>query len=80
MISFSMTSQTKNELQRHFEAYYKQMKTQGDVLGVISAMTHLNILVPTQARKDTIAYLYVSEGLNVQALNTIGIEKKHNGF
>lgn len=75
MISFSMTSQTKNELQKHYEAYYKQMKIQGDVQGIINAMTHLDVLAPTQARKDTIAYLYVSEGLNVQALNTIGIEK-----
>ena len=76
MISFSMTSQTKNELQKHYEAYYKQMKTQGDVQGIINAMTHLEVLTPSQARKDTIAYLYVSEGQNVQALNTIGIEKK----
>lgn len=75
MISFSMTSQTKTELQKHFEAFYKQMKTQGDIQGVINAMTHLNVLAPVQARKDTIAYLYVSEGQNVQALNTIGIEK-----
>ncbi len=75
MASFSMTGQTKNELQKHFEAYYKQMKLQGDVQGVINAMTHLDVLKPTQARKDTIAYLYVSEGQNVQALNTIGIEK-----
>lgn len=76
MISFSMTSQTKNELQKHYESYYKQMKTQGDVQGIINAMTHLEVLTPSQARKDTIAYLYVSEGQNVQALNTIGIEKK----
>lgn len=75
MTSFSMTAQTKNELQKHFEAYYKQMKKQGDVQGVINAMTHLEVLAPSQARKDTIAYLYVSEGQNVEALNTIGIEK-----
>ncbi len=75
MISFSMISQTKNELQKHYEAYYKQMKKQGDVQGIINAMTHLDVLTPTQARKDTIAYLYVSEGQNVQALNTIGVDK-----
>ena len=75
MTSVSMTAQTKSELQKHYEAYYKQMKAQGDVQGVISAMTHLEVLAPNQARKDTIAYLYVSEGQNVQALNTIGIEK-----
>lgn len=75
MISISMTSQTKNELQKHFDSYYKQMKKQGDVQGIINAMTHLDVLAPTQARKDTIAYLYASEGQNVQALNTIGVEK-----
>ncbi|MCK7589656.1 hypothetical protein M0G43_03615 [Subsaxibacter sp. CAU 1640] len=73
--SMSVNAQTKSELQKHFEAYYKQMKKQGDVQGVINAMVHLDILKPTQARKDTIAYLYVSEGKNVEALNTIGIEK-----
>jgi tetratricopeptide (TPR) repeat protein len=41
-------------------------------------MTHLDVLVPSQARKDTLAYLYVSEGKNVEALNTIGIEKNAN--
>jgi tetratricopeptide (TPR) repeat protein len=76
--SFSTTAQTKSELQKHFEAYYKQMKQQGDVQGVINAMTHLEALKPSQARKDTIAYLYVSENMNVEALNTIGIEKNAN--
>lgn len=76
MVSMNITAQTKNELQKHFEAYYQQMKKQGDVQGVINAMTHLDVLAPTQARKDTLAYLYVSEGMNVEALNTIGIEKK----
>ncbi len=75
MISIGMTAQTKTELQKHFEAYYQQMKKQGDVLGVINAMTHLDVLAPSQARKDTIAYLYVSENMNVEALNTIGVDK-----
>jgi tetratricopeptide (TPR) repeat protein len=38
-------------------------------------MTHLDVLEPSQARKDTLGYLYVSEGRNLEALNTIGIEK-----
>ena len=75
MISYTVTAQNKSELQKHFEAYYKQMKKQGDVQGVINAMTHLDVLAPSQARKDTIAYLYASENMNVEALNTIGIEK-----
>jgi len=75
MASFSMTAQTQSELQKHFEAYYKQMKKQGDVHGVIDAMTHLDVLKPLQARRDTIAYLYITENMNVEALNTVGIEK-----
>jgi tetratricopeptide (TPR) repeat protein len=38
-------------------------------------MTHLNILEPSVARQDTLAYLYLSEGKYMQALNTIGVEK-----
>ncbi len=75
MSSLSITAQTKTELQKHFEKYYLQMKKQGDVQGVINAMTHLEALAPSQARKDTLAYIYVSEGRNMEALNTIGIEK-----
>ena len=75
MSSLGITAQTKTELQKHFEKYYLQMKKQGDVQGVINAMTHLDVLAPSQARKDTLAYVYVSEGRNMEALNTIGIEK-----
>ncbi|WP_431132776.1 hypothetical protein [Psychroserpens mesophilus] len=74
MTSISMTAQTKTELLNHFENYYKQMKSQGDVQGVINAMTHLNVLEPSQQRLDTLAYIYVSEGRNLEALNTIGID------
>lgn len=71
---FTIQAQTKSDLLSHYEAYYKQMKLQGDVQGVIDAMTHLNILSPSQARKDTLAFLYTNGGKHVQALNTIGIE------
>lgn len=75
MSSLSISAQTKQELNKHFEKYYQQMKKQGDVQGIINAMTHLEVLSPTQARKDTLAYIYVSEGRNMEALNTIGFEK-----
>lgn len=75
MSSFMMSAQTNSELVKHFEAYYMQMKTQGDVQGIINGMTHLNVLSPSQARLDTLAYIYMSEGKYTQALNTIGIEK-----
>ncbi len=73
--AFHGNAQNNSELLKHYEAYYKQMKTQGDVQGVISALTHINILSPNQARKDTLAILYMNDGKHIQALNTIGIEK-----
>lgn len=75
MVSINLTAQTKTELQKHFEAYYQQMKKQGDTQGIINALTHLDVLSPTQARKDTLAYIYMSKGRDLEALNTIGIEK-----
>ena len=72
--TFNVTAQTKSELLKHFEAYHKEMKGQGDVQGVINAMTHLNVIQPSQQRSDTLAYIYVTEGRNLEALNTIGID------
>ncbi|WP_411766021.1 hypothetical protein [Winogradskyella sp. A3E31] len=75
MISMASLAQSKAELKSHFEAYYQQMKSQGDIQGVINAMTHLEVLEPLQTRRDTLAYLYLSEGAYSQALNVVGIEK-----
>jgi tetratricopeptide (TPR) repeat protein len=75
LVSLASTAQTKTELQKHYEKYYAQMKKQGDIQGVINAMTHLEVMTPSQARRDTLAYIYVSEGRNLEALNTVGIEK-----
>lgn len=74
IVSFMASAQTNSELLKHYEAYYKQMKSQGDTQGIINAMTHLNVLAPSAARKDTLAYVYMSENQYMQALNTIGIE------
>lgn len=73
--STTVFSQSNPDLLKHFEAYYKQMKLRGDAQGAINGLAHLDVLEPSQAKKDTIAYLYLSEGMNLQALNTIGIEK-----
>lgn len=75
-IVLQVSAQSNTELIEHFEAYGKQMRAQGDVQGIINAMTHLNILAPSEARKDTLAYIYMSEGQYMQALNTIGIDPK----
>ena len=70
----SSYAQSNADLLKHFEAYYAQMKSQGDVQGVINGLTHLTLLEPSQAKKDTLALIYMSEDMYVQALNTIGIE------
>lgn len=75
LFSVSMVAQTNLDLKKHYEAFYKQMKVQGDVQGIINAMTHLDVIEPSVARKDTLAYIYLSEGQYMQALNTIGVEK-----
>lgn len=70
------TSQSNTDLLNHYKSYYSQMQKQGDVHGVISAMTHLLILEPEVVRQDTLAALYMNEGKYVQALNLLGIEKE----
>ncbi|GAA4279977.1 hypothetical protein [Gaetbulibacter aestuarii] len=70
-----MNAQDNSAMLKHFEAYYKQMKAQGDTQGIINALTHLNVMQPSEARKDTLAYIYMSDGNYMQALNTIGYEK-----
>lgn len=75
-VGFSLTAQTNSELQKHYEAFYQEMRLQGDVSGVISALTHLNVLAPSKERKDTLAFVYANNNQHLQALNTIGIEKE----
>lgn len=73
-VAFQASAQTNSELLKHYEAYYAQMKKQGDMQGVINALTHLNVLSPSQARLDTLAVLYMNGGKHMQALNAIGID------
>lgn len=77
-ISFMATAQSNTELQAHYEAFYKEMRMQADVNGMINALTHLNVLSPSKARKDTLAYIYANNNQHMQALNTIGIEKNES--
>ena len=76
-LSFSLYIQAQNQsaLVSHYKAYYAQMQQQGDIQGVINAITHLVLLEPNIKRKDTLAALYMNEGKYVQALNLIGIEQ-----
>jgi tetratricopeptide (TPR) repeat protein len=72
----STNAQTTPDLQKHYEAFYKEMRLQGDINGVINALTHLNVLSPNKERRDTLAYVYANNNQHMQALNTIGVEKE----
>ena len=74
-ITLSIQGQSSDELQKHYEAYYREMRLQGDVNGVINALTHLNVLSPSKERRDTLGYVYANNNQHLQALNTVGIEK-----
>lgn len=76
LVASNSFAQSNDELLKHFEEYYKEMKLQGDIQGVINGLTHLNIIKPSQGRRDTLALIYMSEGRYRQALNTIGLENK----
>jgi tetratricopeptide (TPR) repeat protein len=74
LLTFPALIHAQDNLQEHYEAYYRQMRLQGDVRGVINALTHLNVLNPSTSRRDTLAYVYANNNQHMQALNTIGIE------
>ena len=74
IFAVSLQAQESKNLLDHYTNYYKQMQSQGDIQGVINALTHLNIIDPNEKRKDTLAVLYMNEGRFIQALNTIGVE------
>ena len=75
MATTSFFAQSNDNLSGHFEKYYQEMKKQGDINGVINALTHLNVIAPSKERLDTLAYFYMNSNQHLQALNTIGVEK-----
>ena len=74
----SVNAQSNEALVQHYEAFYKEMRLQGDVSGVINALTHLNILSPSKERRDTLGYVYANNNQHLQALNTVGIERNES--
>ena len=75
VFGYILNAQSDDAMVKHYEAFYKEMRLQGDVNGVIIALTHLNILSPSNERRDTLAYVYANNNQHMQALNTVGIEK-----
>jgi tetratricopeptide (TPR) repeat protein len=53
------------------------MRLQGDVNGVINALTHLNVIAPTVERRDTLAFVYLNNNQHMQALNTLRTIEKN---
>ena len=78
LMAGAAVAQTNDALKSHYEDYYRQMRLQGDRNGIISALTHLNLLSPSKARLDTLAFIYADSNQHLQALNTIGIEKNES--
>ncbi|MFI2741884.1 hypothetical protein ACG2LH_04025 [Zhouia sp. PK063] len=74
----SAFAQTNTSLLDHYKAFYKEMKAHGDVRGAIDALTHIDVLAPSQANKDTLAYYYANGRQYVQALNVLGTTKDTN--
>ena len=75
IFGYVLNAQSDDAMLKHYEAFYKEMRLQGDVNGVIVALTHLNILSPSKERRDTLGYVYANNNQHLQALNTVGIEK-----
>lgn len=74
LLALGAQAQTNEALKSHYQAYYLQMKKQGDVRGVINALTHMYVLEPSMARRDTLAYVYANNEQYIPALNLIGVE------
>ena len=78
LFGFVLNAQSNDALLKHYEAFYKEMRLQGDVNGVINALTHLIVLAPSKERRDTLGYVYANNNQHLQALNTVGIEKNES--
>ena len=48
---FQMQAQSTADLLKHYEAYYKQMQAQGDVQGMINAMTPFKCIGAISSKK-----------------------------
>lgn len=66
---------SQDAIKKHYEAYYQQMKKFGDIDGAIEGLSHLVVMEPTEAKKDTLAYLYLQANKPLQAVNVVGESK-----
>lgn len=59
-------------LTSHYQKYYKMMLDNNDLDGAISGLSHLIVLAPSQAKKDTLAFMYLQANKPMQALKVVG--------
>jgi len=63
---------TETALTTHYQKYYKMMLDNNDLDGAIEGLSHLIILAPTEAKKDTLAYMYLQAKKPMQAIKVVG--------
>jgi len=63
---------TEAALTTHYQKYYKMMLENNDLDGAIQGLSHLLILAPTEAKKDTLAYMYLQANKPLQAIKVVG--------
>lgn len=79
-LAFANTQAQKNKkginaetaLTSHYQKYYKMMLDNNDLDGAISGLSHLIVLAPSQAKKDTLAFMYLQANKPLQALKVVG--------
>ncbi len=80
LVAFTNTQAQKNKkgvnvetaLTSHYQKYYKMMLDNNDLDGAISGLSHLIVLAPSQAKKDTLAFMYLQANKPMQALKVVG--------
>lgn len=60
---------TETALTQHYEKYYKMMLKNNDLDGAIEGLSHLIVLSPSEAKKDTLAFMYLQANKAFQALS-----------
>lgn len=80
LVAFTNSQAQKNKkganvetaLKGHYQKYYKMMLDNNDLDGAISGLSHLIVLAPTEAKKDTLAFMYLQANKPMQALKVVG--------
>jgi len=63
---------THTALTAHYQKYYKMMLENNNLDGAIEGLSHLIILAPSQAKKDTLGYMYLQANKPKQAIKIVG--------